>query len=505
VLLALFSQVLSAQIITDSIRTQASYANDVYYSLKNGEVKAVANNEWQLAFQIGMGQLSIRSNAATGSSAIGSVTVFEKPGKDTTQWATFDTTGFTGWTLLNNTDSSWNLGAFNVNNDIANPLDFSWGVYNPVNHYILGTRLYVVVIKTGASSYAYKKLWVINNALGTWNLKYADLDGSNEVVKQIKSSDYTGHNFAYLSMVGDSVFNHEPLSADWDFVLTRYAGLQSVNPAVYYPVTGILTNKGVKTGEVRGINTTLSAITDTTKMSSNISEIGSDWKLFNMQTFSYVTVDSLSYFVKAKDGANWKVVFKGFSSSQGKTTFTKELIPPAMIDSLELNHDTLSFVSGGESKTLELTSNTAWAITGTPSWITITPSTSGNGNASLSFTAAANTTGTVRSADITVTAGVEIRTVHLTQDMATGLAEVKQIRIINAYPNPSNGTFTVQNELNAAATVEVFNLNGVKVDGFALPASQSKSVDYNALPSGIYMLHILSDKGQQNMRLLISK
>jgi hypothetical protein len=588
-LLALVSQVLSAQIITDSIRTQASYANDVYYSLKNGEVKAVANNEWQLAFKIGVGGMAIRSNATTGSSGIGSVTVYEKPGKDTTQWGSFDTTGFSTWTLLNNTDSSWDLGAFNVNKDVANLIDFSWGLYNPVNHFVVGNRLYVVAVKTGASSYAYKKFWVVNNALGTWNIKYANLDGSNEQVKQIKSTDYAGHNFAYLSLMGDSVFNHEPLTTDWDFMLTRYAGLQTnVNPPVYYPVTGILTNTGVKTGEVRGINTTLSAIIDTTKMSSVISEIGSDWKQLNMQTFTYYTVDSLSYFVKAKDGNTWKVVFKGFSSSQGKVIFTKELVPAlstnkteitflsigetagvnvtsntawtvvtnepswvtlsaangngngsidvtasanasastrmatvtftagalvkvvnlvqagSLIDSLDTDKDTITFMGGQSNMSLELTSNTAWVITAIPSWVTITPATSGNGNAALTLDASANTTGSVRTADITITAGTVIRTVHLIQDIATGIAEVKEIRIINAYPNPSNGMVTVQNELNADASVEVFNLTGVKVDTFSIPASQSKSLDYNALPSGIYVLHIISDAGQQNMRLLIS-
>jgi hypothetical protein len=176
----------------------------------------------------------------------------------------------------------------------------------------------------------------------------------------------------------------------------------------------------------------------------------------------------------------------------------------SLIDSLDTDKDTITFMGGQSNMSLELTSNTAWVITAIPSWVTITPATSGNGNAALTLDASANTTGSVRTADITITAGTVIRTVHLIQDIATGIAEVKEIRIINAYPNPSNGMVTVQNELNADASVEVFNLTGVKVDTFSIPASQSKSLDYNALPSGIYVLHIISDAGQQNMRLLIS-
>jgi hypothetical protein len=498
VLVALFSQALSAQIITDSIRTQASYSNDVYYSFKNGEVKSVSNSEWQLAFRIG-GGLSIRSNAATASSTIGSVTVYEKPGKDTTQWGSFDTTDFATWKLLNNPDTTWEAGAFNVNKQAGNLYDFSWGEYNPVNHHVVGNRLYLVSVKTGASTSVLKKVWVVRNALGIWTVKYANLDGSNEQVKEIRSADHTGYNFAYLSLLGDSVFNHEPVASSWDMVLTRYAGLQSTNPDVYYPVTGILTNIGVKTAEVRGKNISLVTLADTTKLSANMSEIGSDWKLLNA-SFQYYIPDSVTYFVKAKDGAFWKLNFTKFGgSSSGNSVFTKM----AVATLLSTDTNTLYYEVSGGSKDLQVISNGNWTISG-PAGVTFSPS-SGNGNASVSVSIDANTTNNPRILNAEIVAGHLSKTVDLVQEGLTGMNELSQAFIVNVYPNPSNGVFTIANQLNNEATVEVFNLTGVKVDCFKMAANANRTMDYNTLPSGIYMLHILTPDAQQNMRLLISK
>lgn len=572
-------------IITDTIRTSAAYANDVYYSLNNGNVKEITNSNWQVAFSIGALNVDVRSNSTTTSSGVGSVVIYQQ-GTDTNNWASFDTTGFSAWTPLDNSDTTWGFGAFNMNG--SNPFNFGWGTYDMTTHTVTGTKLYLAAIKTGASTTAYKKIWIVSKNLGTWTVKYANLDGSNEVTKVIRSADFAGKNFAYLSLIDDEVYDREPVSTEWDFVLTRYGAMQATVPPVYYPVTGILTNNGVKTGEVRGKNINLSTIADTTKMSVNISEIGSDWKVFNLATFGYAAVDSLSYFVKAKDGGLWKVVFRGFSSAQGTVIFTKQRVPMLSVNTtalgyvaageskpvnvtansswtaetsepswvslsaangngnasvgitvaanteltvrtatvtftsgnlikvvnitqeaaalvLEVSNDTMVYLAGGETQNLGITSNSTWTITNVPAWIT-PQTTNGTGSSTVDLVASVNTTNAVRNADITVTSGSITRTIHLTQDfVTTGMEELKEIRIISAYPNPSNGTFTIENQLNNEASVEVFNLTGIKADSFKIGANAQKAMDYNTLPSGVYMLHILTEDAQQHMRLLISK
>jgi hypothetical protein len=577
-----FQEAALQAILTDTIRTGASYANDVYYSLTNGKVKEVTNSNWQLAFSIGATNVAVRSNATTNGSGIGSVQIFQHSA-DTNNWNTLDTAGFSTWTPLDNSDSLWSEGALNSNPTSA--FNYGWGTYDMGTHIVTGNRLYIAAVKTGASATSYKKVWIVKKNLGLWTVKYADLDGSNERVKEIVSADFAGKNFAYLSLLTDSVHDREPLSTGWDFVLTRYAGLQPTVPPVYYPVTGILTNSGVTCGEVRHVHANTSAITDTTAMTSYISEIGSDWKQLNMSTFAYYAVDSLSYFIKAKDGELWKVVFKGFSSAQGTVIFTKQRVPV-----LGVNTAALSFVAAGEAKPVSVTANSAWTATTNEPWISLS-SLSGTGNATLNITALVNNTtsvrtGTVmitsgslvktvaitqaaaeavlttdvatlafdaaaagklveitsntgwtvenatdwitvstaegtgnatlnvvvtaneggpRSADILVKAGSITRTVTVSQDGATGLADLEQVRILSAYPNPSTGTITVSNELATQASVEVYNISGVKVSGFSVHAAETRPVDLSALPSGIYMMHILSGDVQQHTRLLIAR
>jgi hypothetical protein len=324
--LAFSTQVAFSQTVTDTIETGAGYANDVYYSLKNGEVKTAPNSEWQLAFGIGTFNVAIRANTATASNGEGSVTVYESPETDMSKWATFTTTGYDGWPVLDNTDEDWEAGAFNVNAGDFGMFDYGWGEYDQNTHLVNGNRFFVIEIKTNGSFVA-KKLYITSKDFGTWYLKYADLDGSNEKTIDISAEDYSGKNFAYLSMLTGTLINREPATATWDFMLTRYKGWQPQGQ--YYPVTGILTNVDVATSEVNNIDEDSSTLADTTgnSMSEVISTIGSDWKMLNGSMTGYDMVDNRSYFVKAKDGAFWKVVFTGFGgSANGQTIFNKTKI-----------------------------------------------------------------------------------------------------------------------------------------------------------------------------------
>lgn len=488
-----------AQPVADTIRTGASYVNDVYYSLQNGKVKEIVNNDWQLAFGIGMSNVAIRSNANTSSSGVGSAVVYEF-GSDTSQWATLDTAGFSTWTPLDNADDNWDKGSFNTH--ASGMMDYGWGIYNPSNHVITGNRLFVVSVKTGATTAIFKKVWVLNKTLGNWNIRYANLDGSNEQNIEIKSADYTGKNFAYLSLQTDSVKDREPASADWDFMLTRYNGIQPTTPPVYYPVTGILTNKGVKTGEVTGIPDSLAIICDTVSMSANIAEIGWDWKQLNMGTFAYDVTDSLTYFIKAKDGRNWKVVFKGFvGSSSGRVAFTKELV---IVHTFSVAEDTFTFISDEGSSDVSITSNTSWSASTDASWIGF-DDPNGTGDGVLEISVEENT-GAERSADVIVTTGCIDQVIHVTQAAkATGLSSVNSVHILNNYPNPSSGVFTIENTFAVNAAVTIYSLEGKAVGTFTVNGNERKEVNYNGLPAGMYIMHVNAGDAQQVLRLMINQ
>ncbi|MBP9186840.1 MAG: T9SS type A sorting domain-containing protein [Bacteroidia bacterium] len=307
--------------ITDSIQAGASYSNDAYYSLKNGLVKTAPNSEWQLAFSIGSFNVAVRTNATTSSSGNGSVTTYEKAGRDTSVWNNFDTTNYKFWNMVENSDEDWETGALNRNGN--SQFDYGWGEYDQTSHAVTGNRIYLLVINNAGVT-VFKKLWIKSKNLGKWLVTYEDINGSNTKTITLNSSDFAGKNFVYLSVLNDSIIDREPAKTEWDFVLTRYKAYQP-QQSIYYPSTGVLTNANVVTAEARGVavNDALlnTFIADT---SSNISTIGADWKQLNGTTFQFYVVDSLCYFVKANDGAFWKLVFTKFAgSSTGNIVFNK--------------------------------------------------------------------------------------------------------------------------------------------------------------------------------------
>ena len=75
----------NSQVEQDTLTMGAFYANQVYYSLDNGEVATVSNTNWDLAF-------SMAGHGAAGSAILineGNTTLWAYPG-DTTNWNTFD-------------------------------------------------------------------------------------------------------------------------------------------------------------------------------------------------------------------------------------------------------------------------------------------------------------------------------------------------------------------------------------------------------------------------------
>lgn len=310
--------------VIDSIQTGPAYVNDVYYSFNTGKVNERANSDWQMAFSMGVFNVAVRTNATTSSSGIGAVTVYEMPGTDSTKYASFDTTGYKTWPMNENSDEDWEMGSLNQHSSSD---DYGWGIYNASSHAVAGHRVYLFVIKT-ASGDVFRKVYIQTKVLGTWTFKYANIDGSNEQIMSIASTSYPTKNFVYVDMINNTIVDREPAKATWDFILTRYRALQP-GGSVYYPSTGILTNFNVVTAEARGVNLSTVALNDHIgDTSESISEIGADWK--QLSGMSYVIVDSLCYFVKAKDGAFWKLTFKSFvGSSAGKVVFGKTKLTPA--------------------------------------------------------------------------------------------------------------------------------------------------------------------------------
>lgn len=293
--------------IPDSVATGAQNANDIYYSLINGIIRSEPINNWDLAFEIAGFSASIRINHVKG------IDVYQTH-YPTASWTSMDTTLKSTWKLMYNSQYLWTLGAFNRHTD--GNFNLGWGVYDPGSHIIQGDSIYVLKFADGS----FKKLTFINLNSGTYNFKYANLDGSGEKIMSISKTDYKTKNFVYYTFAGDAIIDREPATTAWDLVFTKYTEFIPTP----YNVAGVWTNKGVKTAEARDVATSTINYSPY-YFSDTSSKIGYDWKTYNDSKKGYDITDNLVYFVKTLTNEVYKIVFTGYKGgSSGTYYFTKQ-------------------------------------------------------------------------------------------------------------------------------------------------------------------------------------
>ena len=309
-ILALTAASAGAQVVADTVSTGPSYANQVWYSLSADEQGNAAKNNWDLAFAAAGVGSGIMINSIIGTM------LWNYPNGDVTAWATLDTAGLSTWTPRWNADTSWAKGAMGRYADPTNPNDLDWGVYNMTTHMVTGDSLYIIKLSDGS----YKKLWIENLSSGTYNFKYANLDGSSLQTANLVKATYAGKNFGYYSLQHNTALDREPPASNWDLLFTQYTTFIPSS----YTVTGVLANNGTEVARCGGLaDKATFAAYSSASFSTSINTIGYNWKVFNGA--GYNIQDSLVYFVKPANGDIWKVIFTGFSGgSTGGFMFTKE-------------------------------------------------------------------------------------------------------------------------------------------------------------------------------------
>lgn len=296
---------------SDTVSLGNKYTNEVWYSLENGIQSDMAKDDWDVAFETSPQGASVLINDANKTE------LWVHPG-DTSNWSSIvDTTGISTWTQIYNSDTSWYLGAFNQG-AIGHP-DYGWGTYNSVTHIVEGDKIFIIKL----SDDTYEKIWIHSVTLGVWSFQHAPLSG-NTMSHTVDVQDYAGKNFGYFSLQNHKAVDKEPLSVDWDL---KFGQFTAFVPTAYV-VTGVLQNMKVNTAKGYPVNDA-STYEDymTHSMMAEINIIGSDWKSFNMQTFMYDIADSTVYFVEARGGDIWKIVFDGFGgSTTGDMSFNKKKV-----------------------------------------------------------------------------------------------------------------------------------------------------------------------------------
>lgn len=333
ILAVLFSVSLFAQTTVD-VYTGSDYVNENYYSFTIEALNTSPRDNWDVAFGTNNFDVNVQANNGAG------VMVYTYPNGDITAWdETIDTTGMAqNWPAMYNSVEDMNMGAFLRHAVAGDDFDYGWGTYNMTTHQISGDSLFIVKTVSGS----YKKFWIVNrnpiSGINSWEIKYANLDGSEEQSVTINADDYIEQNMVHYSIDNDEIISKEPASSDWDLLFTRYYDYN-----IPYYVSGVLANSNrVKLQQIDDVDQEIFEDYSEDGFNTVYNEIGSDWKTFNMDLFSYDMETNRVYFAKvynadATDSTYWKLYFTAFSgSSEGKYTFIqKNLSNASAIEKIE--------------------------------------------------------------------------------------------------------------------------------------------------------------------------
>ncbi len=318
-LLSTLVLIINAQLIEDSTSTGTGYTTQSFYSLENGEIANEDNTNWDISF-------SMSGNGADGSAIwLNELNgdLWASPG-DTSTWASFDTTGYSTWKHLYNSDEAYKNGAFNKHRGMGpnGTFDMGWGYLNPSNNFwTFGDSLYL----WKSANNNFKKIWIVSLKSGTFIFKYANLDGSNLVQDTIKKSDYPKRNFVYYSLQNNTIIDREPDNDTWD--LTFLGQKDDIGFMVLKPVL-VFQNRNTWTAKAYKSSYTEATETDEaeTSFTKQINNIGREWKKFHSGVWTIH--DTIAYFVYDQDSVDlYRIVFTDFEgSATGKAHFVKEKI-----------------------------------------------------------------------------------------------------------------------------------------------------------------------------------
>jgi hypothetical protein len=313
----------------------AGYNQQSYVKLLEGTEKKVNNNAWDLMFTaFGFQDAGIFINESSGSSMgqnLPQTELYYANTGDFNATITLDSS-ITKQRFLNS-EASWNFGAFNEIRNPLSPLDFGWGVYNPAMQRVEGNKVFVIKLRDGS----YKKIKIETLTATDYSLKYANLDGSNEVVKSLsKTTDSYGKKFIFFSFASNSVVDVLP-AGGFDLMYGRFTSLaKDPNGTIeqQYNVTGVLTGPGVQVAVAKGIDPKTVSINDyADKFGTRIDLIGHDWK--TLSGISWELPQDRAYFVKTAGNQIWKIVFKDFEgAATGTAVIEKTNLTPTSTSEL---------------------------------------------------------------------------------------------------------------------------------------------------------------------------
>jgi hypothetical protein len=298
------------------------YGQHIFYDLDTETSVVVENDAWDLAFTtVGFQDAGVHFNEASSNTFTDpkpSLEVYLADAPNFTSLTEFDTT----FVRLYNDEESWTYGAFNFGRAPGQIFDYGWGNYDGAIRSVVADELFVIKLRDGS----FIKFEIVSLDLTTYNIRFANLDGSDLQTFSFDKNQIAGSLAFYSFETNDLV----DLDVDgFDLLYTRYnAPAEHPDAAVLdsldYTVTGFLSGPGVNIAEVSGKRPEEVTDADAANTSSRLDVIGYDWKRFDFND-GWVMPDDLSYVVRSNEGKLYHLVFIDFEgSTTGTTTFTAE-------------------------------------------------------------------------------------------------------------------------------------------------------------------------------------
>lgn len=312
------SSVFSQTTNVDSVSMTVGTSVDVFYNLTTGKKDTVSNKNWHLAFAVRNAQPPLKTmQAATVLINEGRGVSLYESNQSFANWSTFDTTGWKTWPVAFNSDSTWDIGAFNKNRSLSNPFDYGWGTYDMTSRDVTGSKVFLIAVDNAQNPFgaptSFRKVSIQKIAYDSmWVFTISKLDGTDSNTVTIKKKDFAGKLFAYYNMNTNTVIDREPVVAkDWNLLFTRYKALVTLGPTtIMYPVAGVLQNNNTMAYKVQGENAN-SLNYDTLQFVSKIRTIDWDWKVITTAPGAWPVKDSLAYFTRVANKIN-KIKFTSY-------------------------------------------------------------------------------------------------------------------------------------------------------------------------------------------------
>jgi hypothetical protein len=312
------------QSVIDSVSLGSNYSTEVFYSLSMGETQSSEITEWDLAHTTVSRDNCLRLNHAKGWE------LRQYPKGSTADWATMDTSDWKSWPIYFNSPDNHLLGAFNRTKNSKNVWDFSWGVYNPNSHEVVGDSLFLL-IKDGQP---FLKFWpVVQKINGDLIIETQALDGSSAKRDTLLQSTAGKRHHKYLSFA-QGQFNVEPLKDQWDLRFTQYAEPQwDATNSAWKPniVVGVQSSPNLRVKPIEN-HTWQWALDSFWSYNGatlfDLNAVGSNWKVLDSQTQTWSVNPNLTYwldndssqvlfhFIKFEGETSGKIVFEYWPMAQ---------------------------------------------------------------------------------------------------------------------------------------------------------------------------------------------